>query len=126
MQAKHQKFAIAALAAMGAVTLTVMAQSATPTPTSSPSSSSGNGRPHFHHPPSPLVMALDVNKDGVIDASEIANAVAELKTLDKNGDGQLTPDEFGMPPHPPGGPDGHGQGGQGSGDQDAPPPPQQQ
>jgi hypothetical protein len=43
---------------------------------------------------------LDVNKDGVIDETEIANAVAELKTLDKNGDGKLTPDEL-MPPPPP-------------------------
>ncbi|MGC3990560.1 MAG: hypothetical protein QM796_12940 [Chthoniobacteraceae bacterium] len=124
MQAKHQKFAIAALAALGAITISVMAQSASPTPTSSPSNSPGDGRPHPHHPPSPLVMALDVNKDGVIDATEIANAAAELKTLDKNGDGQLTPDEFG-PPHRgfggPGGPDG-----QGSGAQDAPPPAGQQ
>lgn len=42
----------------------------------------------------PLVLALDTNKDGVIDASEIANAPAALKTLDKNGDGQLTRDEY--------------------------------
>ena len=39
-------------------------------------------------------MALDANHDGVIDANEIANAPAALKTLDKNGDGKLTPDEF--------------------------------
>jgi len=30
----------------------------------------------------------------VIDADEIANASAALKSLDKNGDGVLTPDEF--------------------------------
>ena len=58
-------------------------------------------RPNGHRPPPlPLVMALDVNHDGVIDANEIANAPAELKTLDKNGDGVLTPDEY-LPPLPP-------------------------
>jgi hypothetical protein len=53
-----------------------------------------------HHPPSPLMMALDVNHDGIIDSNEIANASEELKTLDKNGDGQLTLDEL-RPPGPP-------------------------
>lgn len=42
----------------------------------------------------PLFLALDTNKDGTLDATEIANAPAALKTLDKNGDGQLTRDEF--------------------------------
>jgi len=51
-------------------------------------------------PPLPLVLALDVNHDGVIDSNEIANASAELLTLDKNGDGKLTPDEY-LPPLPP-------------------------
>ncbi len=50
-------------------------------------------------PPLPLVTALDANHDGVIGADEIANASAALKTLDKNGDGQLTADEF-LPPRP--------------------------
>jgi hypothetical protein len=45
-------------------------------------------------PASPLMAALDVNHDGIIDSNEIANASAALKTLDKNGDGQLTPDEL--------------------------------
>ena len=60
------------------------------------------GPPGGHHhrpPPSPIVEALDANHDGVIDSNEIANASAALKTLDKNGDGQLTADEF-RPPHP--------------------------
>ncbi|MGO8696521.1 MAG: EF-hand domain-containing protein [Limisphaerales bacterium] len=68
--------------------------------------------PRHHHPPLPLVMALDTNHDGIIDANEIANAPAALKTLDKNGDGQLTIDEY-MPKRPDGssgpppvGPDG--------------------
>ena len=45
-------------------------------------------------PPPPIIVALDVNKDGVIDATEIANAPTALKSLDKNGDGQLTADEY--------------------------------
>jgi hypothetical protein len=42
---------------------------------------------------SPIIDALDVNHDGVIDSNEIANACAALKTLDKNHDGQLSYDE---------------------------------
>ena len=59
-----------------------------------------------HRPPPPAIIAvLDANHDGVIDAAEIANASALLMTLDKNGDGKLTPDEFvGPRPEGPGGP----------------------
>ncbi|MBU6408923.1 MAG: hypothetical protein KGR98_00920 [Verrucomicrobia bacterium] len=57
----------------------------------------------FRPPPFPLITALDVNGDCVIDSNEIANASAELLTLDKNGDGQLTPDEY-LPPLPPNAP----------------------
>jgi hypothetical protein len=71
--------------------------------------------PRGHHPPPlPLVMALDINHDGVISADEIANASAALKTLDKNGDGQLAADEY-LPPRPP-------QTGDASGKQHHPPP----
>ena len=42
----------------------------------------------------PIMAALDTNHDGVISASEMANAAASLKTLDKNSDGQLTEDEY--------------------------------
>src|SRR5271154_5380195 len=61
------------------------------------------GDGHWHHrpPPLPIVEVLDANHDHVIDSTEIANASAALKTLDKNGDGQLTPDEY-LPPHPGG------------------------
>jgi arylsulfatase A-like enzyme len=40
------------------------------------------------------VNALDRNKDGVIDADEIAKAAESLITLDKNGDGKLSADEY--------------------------------
>jgi hypothetical protein len=48
-----------------------------------------------------LVAALDTNQDGIIDSNEIANAGTVLKTLDKNGDGPLTRDEYlgQQPPH---------------------------
>lgn len=42
----------------------------------------------------PVVVALDTDGDGTISAAEMANAAASLKKLDKNGDGQLTPDEL--------------------------------
>src|SRR5579862_9580282 len=60
----------------------------------------GDGPPRHHRPPPlPLILALDTNHDGIIDSNEIANASAELLTLDKNGDGQLTQDEY-LPPRP--------------------------
>ena len=89
--------------ALGATALMANAQDSdvsTNTPPDHPGF--GGHRP----PPSPVVMALDANHDGVIDADEIANASAALKTLDKNGDGQLTRDEFApRPPHKGGNPD---------------------
>jgi Ca2+-binding EF-hand superfamily protein len=77
-----------ALLALGASALATQAQDA--------------GRPPMKGhcpPPLPLITALDANHDGVIDSNEIANASAALKTLDKNGDGQLTADEY-LPPRP--------------------------
>lgn len=67
---------------------------------SPPSDAPPNGRHHRPPPDSVLVRALDTNGDGIIDAQEIANAPANLLKLDKNGDGQLTPDEY--MPHRPG------------------------
>lgn len=52
-------------------------------------------------PAPPILAALDADKDGELSAEEIANSVANLKLLDENSDGQLTPDEIG-----PGGPEG--------------------
>lgn len=72
----------------------------------------GGGGEGFRPPPHPLELALDANNDGVIDAKELANAVAVLKRLDRNGDGRLTDDEF--RPMRPGGGFG-GPGGQGGG-----------
>ena len=70
------------------------------------------------------MAALDANHDGVIDANEIANAPAALKSLDKNGDGKLTPDEFmGPRPHRPGGPGRNGGGNPGGNDNHMPPGP---
>lgn len=41
-----------------------------------------------------VVFALDANHDGDIQSMEIANAVSSLKLLDRNGDGELTPNEL--------------------------------
>lgn len=51
----------------------------------------------------PIMSALDVNTNGIIDSNEIANASAELLTLDKNGDGKLSADEL-KPQFPDGAP----------------------
>jgi hypothetical protein len=66
-------------------------------------------RPPGRPPMSPVVAALDANKDGEIDATEIANAAAALKALDKNGDGKLSGDEI-RPPRGDRRPGGPGRG----------------
>lgn len=72
-----------------------------------PPPAGGAGGPDgAHRPPPPCIEALDLNHDGIISADEIAKASESLKKLDKNGDGQLTPDEL-RPPRPPGEGDGN-------------------
>ena len=114
------------LLALGTSAAFIIAQdSSTPsdgtTPPSAPPSGPpgangpGPGRPGFRRQPPPIIAALDANHDGVIDETEIANASAALKTLDKNGDGKLTMDEL-MGPRP--------MRGGGPGGRPVPPPPQ--
>ena len=55
---------------------------------------------------SPLMAALDTDKDGSLSADEMKNAETALKTLDKDGDGKLSPEEL----RPPG---REGEGGRG-------------
>ena len=43
---------------------------------------------------SPLIHALDIDKDGVITELEIKNAKSSLMALDANGDGKLSQNEF--------------------------------
>ena len=66
-------------------------------------------------PQSPIIAALDADGDGEISAAEMANAVAALKELDKNGDGKLTREEFAAPRQGRGGPGRGGPGGPGGG-----------
>lgn len=89
-------------AVLTATTVSLLAQNA-------PQSTSPEGH---RRPAPPIVAALDANKDGVIDADEIANAATALLTLDKNGDGQLTADEV-RPARPEGGRGPGGPGGKG-------------
>lgn len=60
-------------------------------------------------PPPPVIAALDADHDGTISATEMENAPESLKALDKNGDGELNPEEL-RPPGPPPGADGEPKG----------------
>lgn len=66
------------------------------------------GAPEGAVPRNPVIAVLDANSDGVIDETEIANAAAALKKLDKNGDGKLTRDEIRPERTGPRGPAGRG------------------
>jgi len=67
-------------------------------------------------PVSPMMTALDVDKDGTLSAEEIANATKMLQTLDANGDGVLEASELAPPRgQGQGGSRGGGQGGGGRG-----------
>ena len=79
----------------------------------------GPGAPGGGRPPSPVIEALDTDRDSVISVEELKNAATSLVTLDKNKDGKLTDDEYrpqgGRPGSggAPGGPGGGGQRGPG-------------
>jgi hypothetical protein len=98
-----------ALMALGVAALMAQAQDNGGLPDGGPQDNNGPGPGMRRPPPLPLLLALDTNHDGIIDSNEIANAPAELLTLDKNGDGQLTRDEY-CPPRP------NGMGGPSGGD----------
>ena len=91
------KLTVLLAALFGALALAVNAQDNHP-PGDGPPPGGPRG---FHHrpPPLPIVRTLDANHDRIIDSNEIANASAVLVTLDKNGDGKLTADEY-LPPRP--------------------------
>lgn len=46
---------------------------------------------------SPILKAIDANHDGSISSAELAAAPAQLRGLDKDGDGKLTRDEAAVP-----------------------------
>jgi len=73
-------------------------------------------------PMPPVIAALDVDHDGTISAKELENAPDSLKELDKNGDGELSPEE--LRPHgpPPQGGDRPKRGGSGGRRPPQPPP----
>lgn len=52
------------------------------------------GGPRDEFAPPPLIRALDADGDHEISAEEIAGAADALKSLDKNSDGKLSPDEL--------------------------------
>ena len=63
--------------------------------------------PHGHRPPPPIIAALDADKNETISAEELEGAPESLKQLDKNEDGELSPEEIhphGPPPRRPQGP----------------------
>lgn len=115
---------MATLLALGASTMLAVAQDNTQD--LPPAGGPGQRGPGMggQRPPLPAVVrALDANHDGVIDADEIANASAALKTLDKNGDGKLSMQET-MGPRPQAGagrPGGQGRGPRGEGGDNMPP-----
>ena len=52
-----------------------------------------DGPPGFPGPP-PIITALDTDHDGTLSTEELDKAAASLRTLDRNGDGALSPDEY--------------------------------
>ena len=60
---------------------------------SGPSRAAGRRFASVYFRLSPVLDALDANRDGEISAAEIANAPEALKSLDRNGDGKLSAGE---------------------------------
>jgi EF hand domain-containing protein len=92
------KTTIATLIALTAGLSVLQAQSVTAPAAGSPKASTPRAKASL-----PLVVAtLDANRDGIIDAGEIAKASQALKSLDKNADGRLTREELrrGRPTRP--------------------------
>ncbi|HTL72916.1 MAG TPA: EF-hand domain-containing protein [bacterium] len=117
------KITTALVAVLGALALAANAQdNNTDGPPQGGQGQRGPGMGQQRPPMPAVVRALDVNHDGVVDADEIANASAALKTLDKNGDGKLTMQEL-MGPRPQmRGGKGQGRGPGGPGGEDNMPP----
>jgi hypothetical protein len=91
-------------------------------PSGPPPGQNGPGR---HHRVPPVIAALDANHDGIIDASEIANAAQSLGTLLESGSTALNiPDLLGPPPPGMGPPPPPMQSGTGDQTGNPPPPPQ--
>jgi hypothetical protein len=59
---------------------------------------SGGAEPASFIRRNPVLAVIDSDGDGELSASEIRNAAEALRTLDRNGDGDLTPYEY--LPHP--------------------------
>lgn len=89
------------LGALSALTTCLLAQSQ-PTPDEGAPNATGKKLPPPPPPPPPrVVRVLDADHNRVISAEEIANASSALLTLDKDGDGLLSREEFCGPPPPP-------------------------
>jgi hypothetical protein len=122
----HSKIAlcIALAAAMSPVTL-AQSEDGRPGPgrrgPQGPPGIGAEGRP-FQGPGGPrggmLPPWLDTNRNGVLDADEIASVATRLAELDTDGDGYLSPDE--LRPGPGRGPQGDGAGRPGYGPEGRP------
>lgn len=104
-----------ALALVFLCALPLMAQEPGGPPQGAAGGQGGRQGDNRRPPKPPVDLALDANGDGIIDASEIANAPAALKKLDTAGTGQLAKAQ--CLPQRPGGQGGQeragGQGGRG-------------
>ncbi|MFA6288533.1 MAG: hypothetical protein WC661_14210 [Opitutaceae bacterium] len=90
------------LSSVLALVLSVVVFSQAADSSSTGGQNNGSTRPALRGPRAlgPFTL-FDTNHDSVISADEIANAPAALLKLDKNDDGELTPDELRPPGLPP-------------------------